>query len=85
MQIGAIFNYTPFVAAVSIVQDKDGGDYAVALLKATFTFNAHGVVQTVPHAERVPVFYTDPGGTLIRAQKVSVATVVTPMAGTPVK
>lgn len=59
MQIGAIFNYTPFVAAVSIVQDKDGGDYAVALLKATFTFNAHGVIQTVPHAEMVPVFYTD--------------------------
>jgi hypothetical protein len=59
MAIHQVFNLTPFEAAIVPCQDRDGGDLAVAVLKATFQFGPEGEIRPTPHDAQLPVFTAD--------------------------
>ncbi len=54
-----VVNATPYAAAIAPAQDRDGADLAVAVLKATFRFDARGAVSPAPPEGQLPVARTD--------------------------
>ncbi len=71
MAIHRVINITPFAAAIAPSQDRDGGDLAVAVLKATFQFTARGEVSPAPPGAQLPVStaevpWGDPDGSSLR-------------------
>ncbi|HET8542771.1 MAG TPA: DUF2169 domain-containing protein [Anaeromyxobacter sp.] len=54
-----VVNSTPYAAAIAPAQDRDGGDLAVAVLKATLRFDARGAVSPAPPDAQLPVHRAD--------------------------
>src|SRR5512138_1584101 len=59
MSVHAQFNLTPFATGLAPAQDRDGRDLAVAVLKATFRFDARGTVTPAPPDGQLPVAVAD--------------------------
>lgn len=64
-------NLTPFAAAILPCLDRDGGDLAVAVVKATLRFDARGAVGPAPPDAQLPVAaadvpFGDPATTSVR-------------------
>jgi hypothetical protein len=52
-------NLTPFASGLGFCQDCDGREMAVAVVKATYRFDARGRIEPAPPDEQLPVFLAD--------------------------
>lgn len=59
MQIHEKYNFTRFIADFGFCQDKEGLEYVVAVLKATFCFDETGKVDIPERKAMYPVFQRD--------------------------
>lgn len=59
MQIHEKYNFTRFAADFGFCQDKEGLEYAVAVLKATFCFDETGKISIPERKVMYPVFQRD--------------------------
>ncbi len=59
MQIHECFNFTPFAIDLGFCLDAEGGEVAVAILKATYRFTLAGRVSRAEKEALVPVFKAD--------------------------
>ncbi|MDA8142251.1 MAG: DUF2169 domain-containing protein [Desulfobacteraceae bacterium] len=59
MQIHEKYNHTQFVAGFGFCQDKEGLEYVTAVLKATFCFDATGLISIPERKAMCPIFDRD--------------------------
>jgi hypothetical protein len=59
MQVHEKFNLTPFSFEFGPCLDKDGREFVVATLKATFLFSDNGKISTPDKELMLPVFFSD--------------------------
>jgi hypothetical protein len=59
MQIHEKYNFTSFAADFGFCLDKDGLEYAVAVLKATYHFDSRGLLTVPARTAMCPVFLQD--------------------------
>ncbi len=59
MQVHEKYNFTRFVTDFGFCLDKDGMEYVVAVLKATFHFSDTGEISVPPRKQMLPVFKQD--------------------------